>query len=532
MTCGQSIDSSDALCECGQATPWKLLEGDDARYLVEADKGGDFGGLDDLKQKDVVIQIRTSIPTDPGCLFECGGAGMGTFVGIVSQPSGALQFRFSAGDGAQVGDTSDMNTAVIAITLPDPRLPQNGTMHNLTMTVQPAKHTITLFVDDVLVATASSTGDFNFGHPKAPEFSWAGGNACGAGVGNGGIAVGGDPSPWQGVFDGRLQVIGVAIPSTSFSTSAEWLASIKWLASGSSTVATWLASTNAMVSWGVDELEDRWWQSDVDWYSTEEPPDGICVAYHPGHGLYDMPCDYELEQHGGRFLCEDGAEAQHPLLQNAQRPGMCETCPSCPDGEFRRECPGLVSARPFRTEIRASIGSPGHCEKCAPGTYRSSASPSIDRCESCGRYSISSAGSSSRDDCSCIEGYQNVSGSCELSPDTVHVSINPATSCSAGMLDMFMNSTLDHHSSVTLSSDVMATFLGSDAPLSKAPLFNMLPACPNNQSSHQSADQQVSTALGSAVGALTPTLMKCGLFNEPAACSAVQVPVQETYVHA
>ena len=145
---------------------------------------------------------------------------------------------------------------------------------------------------------------------------------------------------------------------------------------------------------------------------------------------------------------------------------------------------------------------------------------------------MSSAGSSSRDDCFCIEGYQNVSGSCELSPDTVHVSINPATSCSAGMLDMFMNSTLDHHSSVTLSSDVMATFLGSDAPLSKAPLFNMLPACPNNQSSHQSADQQVSTAVSSAVGALTPTLMKCGLFNEPAACSAVQVAVQETYVHA
>ena len=50
----------------------------------------------DFRKDSVVIRVQTTIPDQPGCLFECGGRGRGTFVGIVKTSSDALQFRFCA----------------------------------------------------------------------------------------------------------------------------------------------------------------------------------------------------------------------------------------------------------------------------------------------------------------------------------------------------------------------------------------------------------------------------------------------------
>ena len=91
-----------------------------------------------------MIFVETSIPSEPGWLFECSATGRGAFIGVVHKGA-SLQFRFTAGDGGFVSDVSnvsDENTAVITVALPDPRRPQDGRKHKLSMAIRPRSRTI------------------------------------------------------------------------------------------------------------------------------------------------------------------------------------------------------------------------------------------------------------------------------------------------------------------------------------------------------------------------------------------------------
>ena len=169
-------------------------------------QGQSLGRLDEFREDSVVIRVKTSIPESPGCLFEAGATGAGTFIGLVGSP-GSLRFRFTAFEGGTVGDTSDVDTAVIVISLPDHRIPQDGKAHELIMTINVPEHTIQLVVDGILVATAKSNAEY---------WMWSGGDEANVGKG-GAVATGGDPSPWQGEFEGQMHFWRSSAPFNEFS---------------------------------------------------------------------------------------------------------------------------------------------------------------------------------------------------------------------------------------------------------------------------------------------------------------------------
>ena len=136
--------------------------------------------------------------------------GRGTFIGAVEvSESESLFFRFTAGDGGDVGEASDDNTAVLMIPLPDARIPQDGKAHQLILTISVQEHRIQLIIDGALVAAAKSNGAFS-------NREWSGGDESCVGRGCSGIAKGGDPSPWLGEFQGQMQFWKSSGPFESF----------------------------------------------------------------------------------------------------------------------------------------------------------------------------------------------------------------------------------------------------------------------------------------------------------------------------
>ena len=170
----------------------------DQPWVQTATEGQSLGNFDSFRNDDIVIRVQTSVPNQRGCLFEAGGQGQGTFIGVVEMPNESLQFRFTAGDGGKVGGASDDNTAALVIPLPDPRIPQDAKTHQLVMTIDVHAHAIQLVVDGILVATAKSAGAF-------PHNQWSDGDEACVGKGCGDVAMGGDPSPWGGEFKGPMQ---------------------------------------------------------------------------------------------------------------------------------------------------------------------------------------------------------------------------------------------------------------------------------------------------------------------------------------
>jgi len=108
--------------------------------------GESLGAMsNEFLERDVVIAVRTSIPLEPGCLFEAGGTGSGTFVGVVQRVPG-VALRFTACEGT-AGSIADDDTAALTIQLPHPQLPQDGSLHELLMKVDVKAHSITLAVE-------------------------------------------------------------------------------------------------------------------------------------------------------------------------------------------------------------------------------------------------------------------------------------------------------------------------------------------------------------------------------------------------
>jgi len=179
--------------------------------------GESLGAMsNEFREQDVVIAVRTSIPLEPGCLFEAGGTGSGTFVGVVQKGSG-VALRLTAGEGSVVGSIADDDTAVLTIPLPDPRLPQDGSLHELLMKVDVKAHSITLAVDGAIVASASTLSTASH---RITKVLWSGGDEACVGRGCSTIAAGGVFDQWQGKLETDLFLWQASADILSFAGSA------------------------------------------------------------------------------------------------------------------------------------------------------------------------------------------------------------------------------------------------------------------------------------------------------------------------
>ncbi len=121
---------------------------------LAAEKFDELGAMDGWRYGDAVLRVETLLPSTPGCLFEAGATGLGTFVGLVPSTGdkGSLSFRFAAGHGAEDKDKSDAVTAVISMAASDARLPQDGEVHEFILKISVSNHSIELLIDGVSVA--------------------------------------------------------------------------------------------------------------------------------------------------------------------------------------------------------------------------------------------------------------------------------------------------------------------------------------------------------------------------------------------
>ena len=165
---------------------------------VHEDRGSYLGSLSpQLRSSDVIMSVESSIPSQPGCLFESGGPVVGTFIGIVATDAG-LSFRLTAG-GRSVGDVSDDDSAAVMIPLPDARFPQDDHTHELVWKISTSDRAIVLAIDGVHIASAYASNSF-------PEEGWSGSDEACVGEGCGDIAAGGAPDEWQGKFSTGLSI--------------------------------------------------------------------------------------------------------------------------------------------------------------------------------------------------------------------------------------------------------------------------------------------------------------------------------------
>jgi hypothetical protein len=172
-----------------------VIDGDwPAAWVESTTWPQNLGGLGE-QSSNVFIVASATMPSSAsdGCLFEAGGGGKGTFVGIVNS-----KFRVTAGDGGDANTASDADTAVISISLPDERIPLDGAVHEIAVAVYTYIGTIRLYVDGVLIAQAVSTsGAFD-------SSQWQGGDAAGFGEGYSSMASGGTIAPWPAGASGQL----------------------------------------------------------------------------------------------------------------------------------------------------------------------------------------------------------------------------------------------------------------------------------------------------------------------------------------
>ena len=267
------------------------------------------------------------------------------------------------------------------------------------------------------------------------------------------------------------------------------------------------------LTWGPGEEDNEiWWN---DYYDENGPMHGLCLAYGPGHGVVDVPCDLEVGLVVGQeiaFLCEDGQTIQPPQGATTSD-GTCQECLPCDSGAQRTGCPGVISGV-HRHEVKASLGSPGLCTPCTAGRY------GFECAESCPAHATSLTGSTSVDDCFCFQGYDKVdidSGGweCQLLASTYRFPSTTEANCSAGVTDVFYE-TFTRYTAASQSTSVMNTLLRYEVPLATSSAFSRLPTCDGGPS-----DPTVA-ALSAAVGTVVPPLIKCSHSSDPQACATVE----------
>jgi len=117
-----------------------------------ADIGRSRDFADAYKSEEVVFFGRVRLPVVPvdGLLWEHGGTGRGTYVGV---RDGGTTFRVRAGDGGAAKTSSDGNTIVLDVPVTD--LPFDGHFHEILWEFKPsAPARVALWVDGRFIAEA------------------------------------------------------------------------------------------------------------------------------------------------------------------------------------------------------------------------------------------------------------------------------------------------------------------------------------------------------------------------------------------
>lgn len=151
---------------------------------------GSLTNLSNSLSNPIVFSCNVVFPLNPsdGALFEMGGNGNGSWVGI--RDSGAT-FRLRAGSGA--GTSADSVTAFLDIT----SFPTDGAKHNVMWEFHPTNGTIRCWIDGTLKGTGTTTtnGAMN-------SNVWAGSDDGGFGQTGGATAPTGEPtSTWPAGID-------------------------------------------------------------------------------------------------------------------------------------------------------------------------------------------------------------------------------------------------------------------------------------------------------------------------------------------
>ena len=196
------VTSSSTASPLQSSTPASLaLSTPDCVCAPAADEEAPFGyswagSTFPLRAFNTVMRVRTSFPSAQGCLFEGGGKTRGTFIGIVNTTMSQQHFRFTAGDGSN--PDASLHASVIMIPLPDARIPQDGSTHEVTVSWNVDENAIRLMIDGVFVSANSSV-------LKWPNKKWVGSNPPCVGRGCALVPDGGTSDAWRGAFDGNMK---------------------------------------------------------------------------------------------------------------------------------------------------------------------------------------------------------------------------------------------------------------------------------------------------------------------------------------
>jgi hypothetical protein len=112
---------------------------------LEHQFGAIFDKYGDKEDSRMLVFSDTYFPSSyaDGILFEAGGKGRGCWIGINNN-----KFRVQAGDGGRTAsDDSDVDIAVISISLPDDRIPRDEKPHEVAVKIITTEGAIHLYID-------------------------------------------------------------------------------------------------------------------------------------------------------------------------------------------------------------------------------------------------------------------------------------------------------------------------------------------------------------------------------------------------
>lgn len=161
---------------------------------------GSIPGTDFPRNVDTVFSCNIVLPSSPtqeGILFEIGGSGTGTWVGL--RDSGAT-FRIRAGDGASSLSASSSDCALLDIDTASSSY-FDGNSHDVAWEIRINPGSVRLWIDGNLVGESYTSG---YGALDGSNFG--GGDDGGYGQGNTGLPAGEPTTSWPYTLNSNLSV--------------------------------------------------------------------------------------------------------------------------------------------------------------------------------------------------------------------------------------------------------------------------------------------------------------------------------------
>lgn len=142
---------------------------------------------------DVAMSAIVQFPDTPadGCLYECGGAGIGSYLGL--RDSGTV-LRLRYGSGASAVSNSDTTTTVLDVT----DFPTDNNHHHISWDFNTSNGDARLWIDNELKGVGTRIG--------GSGGSWSGGDAGGYGQITSSVMTGEPSAAWPGDIDNNLNI--------------------------------------------------------------------------------------------------------------------------------------------------------------------------------------------------------------------------------------------------------------------------------------------------------------------------------------